>query len=137
MRVFYRGERALVTQQFIETVHVRWLRYTLDDLSGIYVIQCDPEPLSAARMMGLSALAASLLVVPIVGPVSNVMAGLTAAVFAIGGVLHMRRRVPVRWELVATVRGEPVILFESENQTEFDQVCRGLTRALERLNQSR
>jgi hypothetical protein len=135
--VFYRGERALVTQQFIETVHVRWLRYTLDELSGICVVQCDREPQSAARVMGLSALAASLLVVPIVSPASHVVAGLTAGVFAVGGVLHMRRRVPVRWELVATYRGEPTVLFESENQTEFDQVCRGLTRALERQHRSR
>lgn len=137
MRVFYRGERALITQQFIEIVYASRRRYTIRDLAGVYVIQSDPEPMSAARMMGLSALAASLLVVPIVGPFSNVVAGLTAGVFAIGGVLNMRRRVPVRWELVASYHGDPIVIFESEDQTEFDQVCRGLTRALERQHDVR
>lgn len=131
MPVFYRGRRALITQNVFETVYEARLQYAIKDLAEIYIVRHDPESMSTARLMGISALVASLVVMPIVGPVSNVVAVLAAGVFAIGGVMNMRRRLPVRWALVATYEGEPITLFESENQTEFDQVCRGLQRARE------
>lgn len=137
MPVFYRGRRALITQTVFETVHEERVQYAIKDLAEIYIIRHDPESMSTDRLMGLSALVAALVVMPIVGPISNVVAVLTAGVFAIGGVMNMRRRLPVRWVLVAIYEGEPITLFESENQTEFDQVCRGLQRAREHRGEIR
>ncbi len=135
--VFYRGRRALITQDVFEVVFVAKLRYAMNDLADFYIVRHDPDSSSIARMMGLSALVASLFVVPVVGPASNILAGLTAGVFAIGGVINMRRRAPVRWELVATYEGVPRTLFTSENQREFEQVCRGLQRAREHRDDGR
>jgi len=43
----------------------------------------------------------------------------------------------VQWELVATYEGQRVTLFESADQTKFDQVSRGLLRALEQRAEDR
>jgi hypothetical protein len=131
VRVFYRGRRVLITQHALEVAHVGRLRYALEDLSGVYIVQHGPASPPGAQVMGLSALVAAVLVVPILEPASNVLAVLAFAVFLAGGVLRMRRRPSSRWELVARHEGRLVTLFESEDQAEFDQVCRGLRRALE------
>lgn len=137
MRVFYRGRRVLITQHVFETVYVGRLQFVIKDLVDVHIVRLDPEPDPGARVLGLSALVAGFLVVPVVGPGSKVVAGLAAGVFLIGAVVHLHRRLPVRWELAATYGGQPVTLFESADQTEFDQVCRGLQRALERLGRVR
>ena len=38
-----------------------------------------------------------------------------------------------RWELTADHLGVPTVLFTSTDQREFDQLCRALRRAVERL----
>jgi hypothetical protein len=129
--VFYRGRRALITQHVFETVYVGRLQYAIKDLTEVHIVRLDPEAARGARALGLSALLAAFLVVPVVGPSSKVVAGIAAAVFLAGSVTSVRRRLPVRWELVATYEGRRVTLFTSGDQTEFDQVCRGLLRALE------
>jgi len=127
--VFYRGQRAMITQHVFETVHVGRIRFAIKQMMAVYIVRHD----SAGRpVLGMSALAAALLVVPVVGPASVVLAVLTCGVLLIGAVITVRRRDPVRWELVAIYDGRPVTLFESRNQSEFDQVCRGLQRAMER-----
>jgi hypothetical protein len=137
MPVFYRGRRALITQDVFEVEYVGRLQYAIRDLRGVCIVQHDSESGPAARVMGLSALVAAFLFVPVVGPASRLLAGLAVGVFLIGGAVHVRRRSAVRWELVATYEGVPMVLFVSEDQTEFDQVCRGLTRALERQHDAR
>jgi hypothetical protein len=136
MRVFYRGRRVLITQHVFETAHVGRLRYAIRGLAEVGIVRVDPEPDPGGRLLGLSALVAGFLVVPVVGPGSKLVAGLAAGVFLVGSVTHLRRRLPVRWELVATYGGQPVTLFASEDQTEFDQVCRGLQRALEQRDRA-
>lgn len=136
MPVFYRGRRALITQHVFETVQAARLQFAIKDLSDVHIVRFDPQADPSKRILGFSALSAAFLVVPIVGPASKVVAGLAAAVLLIGSAMNMRRRPPARWTLarwtlVATRDGQPVTLFESENQIEFDQVCRGLRRALE------
>jgi len=132
--VFYRGRRALITQHVFEAEYVGRLQYAIKDLADVHIVRLDPEAVPGARFLGLSTLLAAFLVVPIVGPASKVVAGVAAAVFAVGSATTVRRRLPVRWELAATYNGRPVTLFESADQTEFDQVCRGLLRALEQQN---
>lgn len=129
--MFYRGRRVLITHSVFETACVGRLQYAIKDLVDVHIVRMDPEPDPGARVLGLSALVAGFLVVPVVGPGSKMVAGLAAGVFLIGALTHLRRRLPVRWELAATYGGLSVTLFESEDQTEFDQVCRGLQRALE------
>jgi hypothetical protein len=137
MPVFYRGRRVLITQHVFETVYVGRLQYAIKDLVDVHIVRIDPEPDPGARVLGLSALVAGFLVVPVVGPGSKLVAGLAAGIFLVGSVTHLRRRLPVRWELVATYGGHPVMLFESDDQTEFDQVSRGLQRALEQRGRAR
>jgi len=129
MPVFYRGQRATITQHVFETVRIGRLQYAITRLVGVHIVRhgSGREP-----VLGMSALGAALLVVPILQPASSVLAALAAGVLLVGAIVSMRRRDPVRWELVATYDGRPVTIFESEDQTEFDQVCRGLRRALER-----
>ncbi|MFI6076552.1 DUF6232 family protein [Actinoplanes sp. NPDC051343] len=134
MPVFYRGRRALITQHVFETESVGRLQYAIKDLADVHIVRLDPEAVRGAYVLGLSALAAAFLVVPIVGPASKVVAGVAAAVLLAGSATSARRRLPVRWELVATYEGRRVTLFVSGDQTEFDQVCRGLLRALEQQN---
>jgi uncharacterized protein DUF6232 len=126
--VFYRGPRALITQQFFE---VGRLRYAIEDLTEPHIVRLGPEAGPGVWVLGLSALFAAFLVVPVVGPGSKLAAGVATAAVLIGSVVGSRRRSPVRWELVASSQGQPVTLFDSADQTEFDQVCRGLRRALE------
>ncbi|WP_127503918.1 DUF6232 family protein [Actinoplanes solisilvae] len=130
MPVFYRGRRALITEHVFETVHVARLQFSISKLAEVHIIRC-PGPERGGRFLGLSALLAALLIVPIVGLELKVVAA-AAGLFLIGSMRALRRRAPVRWKLAATYDGQLMTLFESEDQTEFDQVCRGLRRALER-----
>jgi hypothetical protein len=135
--VFYRGPRAFITHHVIETVHVARLQYTINELTNVHIVRFDPGFDPGHRALGLSTMAAAFMVVPIVAPVSKVVAGLAAIVLLAGSVMNMRRRAAARWELVATWNGRPVTLFGSEDRSEFDQVCRGLRRALEQQTDDR
>jgi Family of unknown function (DUF6232) len=129
--VFYRGLHAVITQEFFETTQPARLQFTIKDFTDVHIVRIEPPLGEGRRSVGLSTLAAALLVVPLVGLVSQISAGLAAVVFLSGSLLSLRRRKAVRWELVATLMGRPVTLFESDDRTEFDQVCRALRRALE------
>lgn len=131
MRVFYRGPRVLITQHVFEAEQLGRLRYPLTDLTAVHIVRLEPEAGPSEWVPGLSALFVGLLVVPIVGLWSQIAVGVAAGAVVIGSVVNARRRPPVRWQLAATCHGRPVTLFESADQTEFDQVCRGLQRALE------
>jgi len=135
--VFYRGHRALITQHVFETVSVGRRQYALKDLTDVHIVRVDPEAGSGVRVLGVSALLAAFLVAPIVGPESKLVAGVAATGFLVGAVIALHRRLPVRWELAALYGGAPVTLFASADQTEFDQVCRGLQRALEQRGELR
>jgi Family of unknown function (DUF6232) len=131
MPVFYRGQRALITHQVFETIIIGRVRYAIDELADVHIVRADPERDLGNRVLGLSALVAIFLVVPIVGPVSKVATGLVIVALLIGSALSVRRRAPVHWQLVAAYDGRPVTLFESDDRTEFEQICRALQRALE------
>lgn len=128
--MFYRGRRALITERVFERAHVARLQFAISNLSEVHIVRCS-GPGRGGRLLGLSALVAALLIVPIVGLESKIAAGAAAGISLVGSILALRRRAPVRWRLTALYGGEFITLFESEDQTEFDQVCRGLRRALE------
>ena len=132
MPVFYRGPRALITHEVFAVSHVVRRGFPLADLTRPQVVQRGPDAAASRhRMLAMSAGAAMLLVVPIVGQVSTLlmMVALVASTVYLGACL--RTRQPVRYELVALCRGEVVVLFSSADQREFDQVGRGLQRAME------
>jgi len=133
--VFYRGRRALITQQVFEAVCVGRRQYAIRDLTDVHIVRLDPASGPGVRFLGLSALLAAFVVAPVVGPESKLLAGVAGSILLVGSVVVLRRGSPVRWELVATRAGRSVTLFESADQTEFDQVCRGLQRALERRSE--
>jgi len=134
MRVFYRGPRALITDEAITVGPAAPRRFALAELSAVYIVRqqshrrSDPHP-----MMGASALVAGVLMVPIIGPVSKILATAVMAVMVVYAIACFRFGPAAHHELVATYRGRHAKVFESDSQHEFDQVCRGLQRALEGL----
>lgn len=131
MPVFCRGRRALITHRVFETVHLGRLQFPIKDLANVHIVRLDSGQEPGGRILGLSALFAAFLVVPIVGPSSKIVAALTIVTLLVGSATNLRRRSRVRWVLVAICQGEPVSLFQSDDRTEFDQVSRSLQRALE------
>jgi len=128
MTILYRGPRGLVTQDVIATVHLGWSRVAIKDLTAIHIVRTRPD--GSRRFLGLSALLLVLLTIPVVGWPSVVVLVATAVALVVDG--RRDRRIP--WTLVADRCGVRTILFESTDQVEFDQLCRGLRRAVERRN---
>jgi hypothetical protein len=134
MRVFYRGPRALITDEVITVARTVPRSFLLADLSAVHIVRQqargDADP---RRTTGVSVLVSGVLLVPIIGPVSKIMA--IAIVVAMAGyaLLCFRTGPPAHNELVATHRGRLTVVFESDDRREFDQVCRGMQRALERV----
>jgi hypothetical protein len=85
--------------------------------------------------MGLSALVGAILVIPLVGRVSVVLTGVVLSVLAVGAVISLRSRPRSTWELMAMYRGRLTTLYTSADQHEFEQVCRGLQRCLEKVGE--
>jgi hypothetical protein len=134
MRVFYRGPRALITAEAITVAHVAPCSFALADLGAMCIVREQRRGDSEARRaMGVSALVGGILVVPIVGPVAKVLAAVLVLMLFGCAIVSLRPGSPAHHELVATYRGRRVVVFESDDQREFDQVCRGLRRALDGL----
>lgn len=130
MLEFYRGSRARITTDYFEVRGLTVRRYALARLNSVRMARSASHETGERPVLGVSALVGGLLVVPVVGPVSRLLAVLMVAGLVLQSlVLLWPRRV--RWQLVAVYQGEPVVLFASTNRLEFDQVCRGLQRCLE------
>jgi len=132
MRVFYRGPRALVTADVI-TVRSSALRsYALADLSDLYLVtQQGAGGSGGSRAMGVSALVGGILVVPAIGRASVVLTTVVVVALCLCAFVCLRIGPPAHRELVATYRGRRVVVFASDDQQEFGQVCRGIQRAME------
>lgn len=134
MRVFYRGPRALITADVIMVARPVSHSYALAELADVYVVrQQAAQGWGSARSMGVSALVGSTVVVPAVGRTSVVLAAVILAGLLVCAFVCLQIGPPAHHELVATYRGRPVRVFASDDQREFDQVCRGLQRAREQL----
>jgi hypothetical protein len=132
MRVFYRGPRALITAEQITVRSMASHSFALADLSDVYLVrQQGARGSGASRTMGVSALVGALIVGPVVGPVSVQLTSLLLLAMVLSAFLCLRVGPPAHHELVARYRGEPVVVFASDDQREFGQVCRGLQRAME------
>ena len=135
MSVFYRSPRVLITEDVFEVACTAWCRYAIRDLRDVHIVRQDPGKPIGDRLLGLSALVAGLLVVPVIGGSSAELVVLTLVVLAAAVAVTVRRSPPVTWRLMATHRGRRMVLFTSVDQGEFEQVCRALQRGLDRRDE--
>ena len=121
----------MITDDVFEVAYVGRRRFVIDFLRDVHIVRQDPESDPTVSILGVSSLGISVMVIPVVGRVSTVLAGVLVAILAISVVMNFRRENPVRWNLVGLYAGRVTTLFSSTDQSEFEQVCRGLQRSLE------
>ena len=131
MSVFYRSPHVLITGEVLEVAGTVWRRFAIRDLRQVRIVRQEPAGFSTQRVLGLSALVASLVTVPVVGRVSGVLAIVTLTLLLVIVLMNLRFAPRVTWELIARYRGSSIVLFASTDQHEFEQVCRALQRSLE------
>jgi hypothetical protein len=106
--------------------------YPIARLSQVHAVQVGPcHPVGPHRVLGVAALASVFVTVPVLGAVSAVLAAVIALASLVYAGACLRVRPEMRYQLVATVDGERVTLVDTADRTEFDQVARGLVRAVE------
>lgn len=131
-RVFYRGPKVMVTSdQFVSSFHAQTNSYNLRDLHDVYVVR--PAAGTGTRLTSYALSAVALLVAAGAIWRFSTAVGALAVAMASGAVgmtwiLAPRSR---KRELRATYQGRPVILFESEDEQTFGQVCRAVIRSME------
>jgi hypothetical protein len=138
MTVFYRGPYARITHRTFEVERPPRRVFVIRELRHVYVVEtghCRPTSLIAGSsgLAGVAALmvatngfdvAFPVMVLPLVVLLGVAALGMTGACL----------RAPARsYELRATYRGEPVLLYATSDDREFGQVKRGLLRALEQV----
>lgn len=132
MRVFYRGPRAVVTADVITIRSSVSHSFVLANLSDFCLVaQRGAEGPGAGRTMGVSALVGGIVVVPVMGPVSVILTAVMASALFLGAFVCLQAGPPAHRELVASYRGHQVVVFSSDDEREFGQVCRGIQRAME------
>jgi hypothetical protein len=104
-------------------------RYVVRDLQAIQIIRSGGA--RDRRIVALSALASGLVAIPVIGRASAAVGAVVLAGMALYVGFCLRTNTPGQWSLVAVYRGQLTTIFVSEDQREFDQVCRGLQRCLE------
>jgi len=132
MSVFYRGPTVLITNEAFEVAHIGRRRFAIADLAMVHIVRNDPDGNPAGqRVLGMSALVGVFVVVPVLGAASMVLAAVTILGLLLYGTISLRTMPKASWDLVALHRGSLTTLFTTNDQREFEQVCRGLQRCLE------
>lgn len=132
MVVFFRGHTLLITSDVVEVWWPRYERFSIKDLSELYVFRDVADPV-IARGIGASAAmfvatAASWQFLPSVA-VLLIGALAVLAPGVVGAACIRTRRRP--WELRATYHGVDVQLYSSRDPLTFGQVKRAVVRAME------
>lgn len=132
MRTYYRGPDAMVTSELFVRRATSTKSYAIRDLRNV-CIACDQgsgqrRPLIAAAI-GLLGLVGAVAALAVDRPYAVILILLTTVVAVPGTLLWPRP--PVDWELRASYRGHSVSLYSSRDVTVFNQVARGLRRAIE------
>lgn len=133
MRTYYRGPDATVkADRFVWLLDTPQI-FALRELRDIRRVEHVPQGRSADAVLvsaaGSVAVAAASWV--FVGPVIGAVAVTLAVVAAIGAVSTRRYRSTRSFRVVATVRGVRTIIFETREETVFNQVTRALSRAVD------
>ncbi|MBO3739104.1 DUF6232 family protein [Actinoplanes flavus] len=132
MPVFYKGPRAVITEQIVEVSRESHRRFLVAEMTELHIVRFDPGPEGAGRQfLGVSALVAAVVAVPLVGPASGLLAVLVSGVLAVNALYWLRPRAGRWWQLRATYHGRVVEVFSSRDEREFTGFCRGLVRCLE------
>jgi hypothetical protein len=132
MRIYYRGHDALVTDDVIAW-HVSPSRsFPLCDLQDVVVVEAGVSP---SQRRSTHVAIGSVVLIAAGWPLLDSAAAYAVAIVALtvsgaAGVACWRTR-PRRWELRATHRGQLVVLYASSDTRTFNQVTRGLRRAIE------
>ncbi|MEU4692773.1 DUF6232 family protein [Actinoplanes sp. NPDC023714] len=121
----------LITDEFFEVAGLR--RFPVRALHDVHIVRHQAAGGGLHQAMGLSALAGAVVAIPLVGSESALLGALIVLVLLMHAAFSLSRRPPPRWDLVAVCGQEYARLFSSSDQREFEQVCRGLQRSLERL----
>ncbi|MEV0897469.1 DUF6232 family protein [Actinoplanes sp. NPDC049802] len=132
MPVFYKGPRAVITEHVVEVSRESHRRFVVAEMTELHIVRFDPGTEGAGRsVLGVSALVAAVVAVPVVGPASVVLAILVSVALAVNALYWLRPRAGRLWQLRATYRGRVVEVFSSRDEREFTGFCRGLVRCLE------
>jgi hypothetical protein len=132
MRTYYRGPDILITDEaFIRRAAPQQI-FAIRGLRDVVIARGDSD---ASRPRTLHIGAGALILAAVAWPILDTPAAFAAAalIMAVPGaaILAGRRLAPRRFELRATYQGQDVLLFASSDETTFNQVGRGLRRALE------
>jgi hypothetical protein len=132
MRTYYRGPDILITDEaFIRRTAPRQV-FLIRELRNVVIARGDSD---RSRPRTLHIGGGAVILAAAAWPILDTPAAFAAAalIFAVPGaaVLAGRRLTPRRFELRATYQGREVVLFGSSDETTFNQVGRGLRRALE------
>jgi hypothetical protein len=132
MRIYYRGPDILITEEaFVRRAAPQQI-FLIRELHNAVIARGD---VGRARPHTLHIGGAALIMVVAAWPILDTPAAFAAAalIVAVPGaaVIAGRRLTPRRFELRATYQGHEVMLFASSDETTFNQVGRGLRRALE------
>jgi hypothetical protein len=104
----------------------------IDDVVAVRAVEIGSDRLIARhRVLGVSASALGLLVVPVVGPASGLLTVVILGILAACVAACLRTRSGPRYQLVAFVGGEWTTLVETRDVVAFRQLGRGLQRAFE------
>jgi ABC-type transport system involved in cytochrome bd biosynthesis fused ATPase/permease subunit len=132
MVVFYRGHTLLITNTVVEVWWPRYQRFSVQDLSDVYVFRDVANPV-VVRGIGASAVMFVATVASwqfIKSMAILVVAALIVLAPGVVGAACIRTRRPA-WELRATYRGVDVQLYSTRDSLTFGQVKRALVRAME------
>lgn len=131
MRIYYRGPEAVVTSEFFIRRGSPPEVFAVRDLRNVCIAPDVADGPGAVLIPAAAALAAATAVYGVAG--WGYAVGLLAvAAGAIAGTASGRRR-PHPSELRADYRGSTVVLYASADTRVFNQVRRGLQRAIEDL----
>jgi hypothetical protein len=132
MRTYYRGRDAHVTEE-----HFVWFTsppktFRIRELHDVVLVRGRPKVISRPG----SRLAGGGIVLLAAGwPLAVAPGAVTATLIVLAGAgvaaAAYRIRRPQHWELHAHYRGRPVVIFSGGNLQAFNQITRGLRRALE------
>jgi len=137
-RTYYRGPDAVVTDK-----HLVWRTtpervFVIRELRDVGLIRVDgfrdadrSRPYIVHVVAGTLVLVVAMATVLPYRPAALALAGLAVAVPTLWATVRSRQRQRGRWELRATYRKTPVLLYASTDDRVFNQVVRGLRRAVE------
>jgi hypothetical protein len=130
MTIYYRGPRALVTEDVLEVWVPQHHVFRIRELTAVYVVRC------VAGRRPIHALPVVAVAVAVAVPIAESSAGLPAVAVLVAAASLLTAaclRPPVQpYELHGIHRGREVRLFRSADARAFGQVRRALTRAMER-----